>query len=97
MQWALIREFNKCKLNTCMELILHMCITNYNTCFFIARNVIITDIDECDDENGDCDQTCVNEEGTYHCECLSGYILDEDKMRCSGELMGGNNCTGVCY
>ena len=23
--WALIREFNKCKLNTCMELILRMC------------------------------------------------------------------------
>ena len=68
-----------------------------NTCFIIARNVIITDIDECDDENGDCDQTCVNEDGTYHCECLSGYLLDEDKMRCSGELMGGNNCTGVCY
>ena len=60
-------------------------------------NVIITDIDECDDENGDCDQTCVNEDGTYHCECLSGYLLDEDNTGCSGELMGGNNCMGVVY
>ena len=56
-------------------------------------NVIITDIDECDDGNGDCDQTCVNEDSTYHCECLPGYLLDEDKMGCSGER--DNNITGT--
>ena len=46
-----------------------------------------TDTDECSVDNAGCNQTCVNEVGSYHCECLDGYLLDEDQKRCSGMLI----------
>ena len=33
------------------------------------------DIDECGEGTSGCDQTCVNEPGTYHCECAPGFNL----------------------
>ena len=33
------------------------------------------DIDECAEGSSGCDQTCVNEPGTYHCECADGFNL----------------------
>ena len=46
--------------------------------------VFFVDINECLTDNGGCDHTCVNEVGTYHCECNIGFLLDEDKHGCSG-------------
>ena len=43
------------------------------------------DIDECSSANGGCDQVCVNEVASFHCECNPGYLLDEDGFNCSGE------------
>ena len=45
----------------------------------------ITDIDECLDNNGNCSHDCVNTEGSYHCECPAGYILQSNKRDCEGE------------
>ena len=47
---------------------------------------IMTDINECNTNNGGCNQTCVNEVGTYHCECKVGFLLDDDAHGCSGIL-----------
>ena len=33
------------------------------------------DVDECAEGTSGCDQTCVNEPGTYHCECAPGFNL----------------------
>ena len=33
------------------------------------------DIDECAEGSSGCDQTCVNEPGSYHCECAPGFNL----------------------
>lgn len=43
-----------------------------------------TDIDECQSNNGNCDQICVNEVGTYHCDCRSGYQLEFSGVKCQG-------------
>ena len=42
------------------------------------------DDDECSRNNGGCEQTCNNTVGSYTCECLKGYILDDDDHGCSG-------------
>ena len=44
----------------------------------------LSDINECTTDNGGCNQTCVNEVGSYHCDCDDGFELDEDLHGCSG-------------
>lgn len=46
--------------------------------------VIITDINECDTDNGQCDQLCNNYPGGYNCSCNPGYTLDIDGRSCNG-------------
>ena len=43
-----------------------------------------SDINECSDENGGCSQICTNTEGSFNCECNSGYLLDADGATCNG-------------
>ena len=42
------------------------------------------DIDECASNNGGCNQTCNNTDGSFTCSCDSGYTLDSDRLGCSG-------------
>ena len=44
------------------------------------------DINECNSNNGNCEQTCVNKLGSYQCECMDGFGLQED----------GRSCEGIC-
>lgn len=32
------------------------------------------DIDECQADNGECSQKCVNKPGNYSCACFDGYV-----------------------
>ena len=56
-----------------------------------------TDIDECandsidDSDDGStegsqngCNQICTNTNGSFYCECFSGYQLSDDMMTCVG-------------
>lgn len=45
----------------------------------------MTDINECNTSNGDCDHFCVNEIGSFHCYCESGYLLATDGFGCNGQ------------
>ena len=45
----------------------------------------ISDIDECQNENGGCTQICNNTIGSYHCECWDGYEMNNDSI-CIGEF-----------
>ena len=45
------------------------------------------DIDECSKDPSPCDHICVNEPGSYSCECRDNYTLDTDNVSCVGELM----------
>ena len=40
------------------------------------------DIDECETENGGCDQTCVNSAGSFTCSCGPGLTRSADQDKC---------------
>ena len=43
------------------------------------------DIMECKDENGGCDQICIDFPGGYSCSCRAGFTqLTSDRSSCSG-------------
>ena len=43
------------------------------------------DVNECGENKGGCDHTCLNEEGGHICECLQGYQLMSDGVSCQGK------------
>lgn len=45
---------------------------------------MISDNDECSDSIVVCDQVCVNEIGSFHCECESGFSLSNNGITCKG-------------
>ena len=58
---------------------MHIC-----TYLSIPLHVCISDIDECADDNGGCQQVCNNVPGSYTCSCNDGFQLDEDEHSCRG-------------
>ncbi|KAL4233095.1 signal peptide protein [Mactra antiquata] len=57
-----------------------------------SRNSIITvyaqDIDECDNNNGNCEHMCVNTIGSYMCKCPEGFTTSyTDSHSCLGMLL----------
>ena len=49
-----------------------------------GTNVSCKDILECEINNGGCQQLCQNLQGSYACECKTGYVLDGNKVTCEG-------------
>ena len=43
-----------------------------------------TDINECANHNGGCEQKCQNTIGSYSCSCLNGYLMDSNGYNCTG-------------
>ena len=39
-------------------------------------------MDECDGDNGHCEQECVNTAGSFQCRCGEGFTLREDGRTC---------------
>ena len=48
----------------------------------VFDTVICTDVNECLDQNGGCEQKCINIRGSFHCECEPEMTLLEDKKTC---------------
>ena len=46
---------------------------------------LVTYVDECTDNNGNCSHDCVNTDGSYYCKCHPGYILQSNKHECEGK------------
>ena len=44
---------------------------------------IIVDINECAGDHG-CDHLCNNTDGSFHCYCDPGYMLDSNGTTCTG-------------
>ncbi|XP_012945824.2 fibrillin-2 [Aplysia californica] len=40
------------------------------------------DVNECARNNGGCEHICVNKEGSFHCACREGHVLDPDGRTC---------------
>ena len=73
--------------------------THINT-FINARLCLSTDIDECANDSTDgsadgstegsqngCNHICTNTNGSFSCECFSGYQLSDDMMTCVGRYV----------
>ena len=53
-------------------------------CAWLSDNIYLysTDINECLTNNGGCDHTCINTEGSFECLCNTSYILAADNKTC---------------
>ena len=65
------------------------------TCVHLEKNYItwtynhllfIVDVNECNTNNGGCEDSCVNTDGSYYCTCDTGYSLDSNKHDCNGKM-----------
>lgn len=50
------------------------------------------DVDECQDNNGGCQQICVNALGSYECQCHSGFFLSDNQHTCIHRSNGESPC-----
>ena len=50
----------------------------------LIANCDNTDVNECLSDNGGCNQTCTNNDGSYECSCNTGYLLSPDNLSCDG-------------
>ena len=60
--------------------------------------MLCVDIDECNSNNGGCEQTCSNVDGSFSCDCEIGFTLSGDGRTCLGlfdYIDYNNNATGV--
>ena len=48
-------------------------------------NCFVLDIDECQINNGGCEQVCTNTAGSFECSCPTGYVLAADGANCTGK------------
>ena len=54
----------------------------------VTSNILILwfiDIDECQTNNGGCNQTCTSMNGSFECSCGKGYTLAVDNLDCDGK------------
>ncbi|CAL1537017.1 unnamed protein product [Lymnaea stagnalis] len=45
----------------------------------------VSDVNECENKNGGCQDICTNTVGSYYCSCRNGYILQSDQRGCVEE------------
>lgn len=44
----------------------------------------LTDVDECSEDIHDCEQLCLNNNGSFSCNCEIGYRIDQNGRTCNG-------------
>ena len=52
-------------------------------CLYLIPNR--TELNECLEGNGGCEQMCDNTPGSFVCSCEDGYHLDENMLDCNGK------------
>ena len=55
--------------------------------FLLMQWVCFADINECDQQNGGCLQSCINTKGSFVCTCTPGYQLGVDGRSCYREYI----------
>ena len=51
----------------------------------LSTGEFVTDINECDVDNGGCSDICTNTDGSYNCGCPDGLRLGFDGLTCEGK------------
>lgn len=57
-------------------------------CVCLLKRFFVTDIDECQSNNGGCDHFCKNTVGSFDCSCRKGFKLLTDEKSCQGMCTG---------
>ena len=55
-----------------------------DTLYLVIFHDLFPDIDECNFDNGGCEQVCNNTPGSFLCDCFHGYALNHDGFTCQG-------------
>lgn len=69
------------------------CILGVNGCLqtclngYMLEGSSCVDINECEFTTHNCEQLCINTEGSFHCSCISGHSLSSDGRTCSGRII----------
>ena len=53
--------------------------------YYSLLRLICLDVDECTDDTHGCEHDCINNDGSYRCECRSGFMLSKDLKHCDGK------------
>ena len=61
-------------------------LANLLSCIEIITCDIATDVDECQTNNGGCDQTCINTDSSFECSCGEGFMLAANNLDCEGRI-----------
>jgi len=70
-------------MNSFLKLVLLLAYFNNRT---DRHTLCVSDYNECNVDNGGCEHTCYNTEGSYTCSCNDGYILGTDNHMCVGKM-----------
>ena len=81
LKYCYVNIYNSISYNNLFNLLYHITLT-----CSICVHLFATDIDECANENAECNHLCINEYGSYHCQCHNGYTLI-DAHSCFGEAI----------
>ena len=57
---------------------------------------LISDIDECESNNGGCDHNCTDTHDSYTCSCTPGYALKDDQHTCEGTHYEKKSSENLC-
>ena len=49
--------------------------------------IIVSEIDECQRLLDNCQQECINTEGSFNCSCNEGFELQDDERTCEGNKL----------
>ena len=59
----------------------------YNYVFAATVYSLLSDLNECEVDNGRCEQICDDLTPSYECRCWDGYRLEENGLNCTGILL----------
>ena len=94
-RWVLVRTVVAATLGLCCtQMVAHVLVSRTKHSIpvisFIASRILscgfsLSDVNECRSGSNDCEELCVNTEGSYECDCSVGYALATDGLNCIGE------------
>ena len=58
---------------------------NVPECNICNSYSFLLDLDECLTNNGECEHSCTNIDGSYECSCNPGYEIGNDGKSCEGK------------
>ena len=69
-----------------ISFLVYLCVVDINECADILVYLCVVDINECADNPDLCrNGKCVNTDGSFRCDCLPGYKLDNTGSQCVGK------------